>query len=106
MNIVVKEYDNLITVPKIPTDGNFDDFVTPQIEKDFEVVGDANIRDVKKSQIVQFERRGYFICDVEYKDDSTPPVFIVIPDGKAKAAPAAAPAAAKAEQPKSDAPAS
>ena len=65
------------------------------------LVGDENIRDIKKGQIVQFERRGYFICDVEYKNDESPAVFIVIPDGKAKT-PAPVPAPKTAEAKKSN----
>jgi glutamyl-tRNA synthetase len=45
-------------------------------------LGDANIKTLKKGDIIQLERRGYYICDA---DASSPQGvhFISIPDGKA-----------------------
>lgn len=100
------DYDYLITKKKLEEDDQFADFVTPVSEFREDAVADANVKDLKKGDIIQFERKGYYIFDgVSSKDGKYE--FIHIPDGRAASlaskagVPAAAPQGAKAS--KSDA---
>ena len=84
------DYDYLITKKKLEENDDVKDFVTPVSEFREAALADANIKELKKGDIMQFERKGYYIFDgvVDGKYE-----FINIPDGRAasiasKAAPA------------------
>jgi glutamyl-tRNA synthetase len=99
------DYDYIITKKKLEENDDVKDFVTPVTEFREDALADANVRELKRGDIIQFERRGYFIFDgvVEKKqgDGDTHKTweFIRIPDGRAAglASKAGAP-----EQPKED----
>ncbi|KAJ3258761.1 hypothetical protein HK103_003355 [Boothiomyces macroporosus] len=101
------DYDYLITKKKLEEDDDVKDFLTPQTEFRTEALGDSNLRLLKKGDIIQLERKGYYICDKEYTaNDSVH--LISIPDGRAdsvasKAASATTPAAPKAKTQKKEA---
>ena len=88
--VTLLDYDYLITKKKLEENDDVKDFVTPVSEFREAALADANIKDLKKGDIMQFERKGYYIFDgvVDGKYE-----FINIPDGRAasiasKAAPA------------------
>mmetsp|Transcript_35348 Transcript_35348/g.60538 ORF Transcript_35348/g.60538 Transcript_35348/m.60538 type:complete len:740 (+) Transcript_35348:35-2254(+) len=82
VNVIVKEYDSLINVPKIPADGNFDDFVNETIEYRTNLLGDCNLKNLKQGESIQLERRGYFRCDKDLSQGQLE--LVMIPDGKTK----------------------
>ncbi|EAU88705.1 glutamate-tRNA ligase [Coprinopsis cinerea okayama7 len=95
------DFDYLITKKKLEENDEFADFVTPVTEFKETALADANVLDLPKGEIIQFERKGYYIYDGE-KDGVKE--FFKIPDGKAagiasKAATAAAAGAQKAATP-------
>ncbi len=53
-----------------------------------ELVGEPALRSVKHGDIIQLQRKGFFICDRAYEECSpysgtnTPMILIAIPDGK------------------------
>ena len=97
------DYDYLITKKKLEENDDVKDFVTPVTEFREDALADANVRELKPGDIIQFERRGYFIFDgVADKENAGPDggshktwEFIRIPDGRAAglASKAGAPAA-------------
>lgn len=97
------DFDYLITKKKMEEGDEFADFVTPVTEFKETVYADANVLNLKKGDIMQFERKGYYIYDGENNGTRE---FFLIPDGRAasiasKAAPVAisrpVPAAAPAK---------
>ncbi|KDN51808.1 hypothetical protein RSAG8_00357, partial [Rhizoctonia solani AG-8 WAC10335] len=105
------DYDYLITKKKLDEGDNVEDFVTPVTEFRTECWADANVLDLKKGDIMQFERKGYYIVDGIYDDPDSQVSgakrmeFVKIPDGRAaglasKAGPEAADAAAKPKKEK------
>jgi glutamyl-tRNA synthetase len=74
------DYDYLITKKKLEENDNLDDYITPVTEFREEALADANINDLKKGDIIQFERKGYYIYDGEADGVKQ---FILIPDGRA-----------------------
>lgn len=83
------DYDYLITKKKLDEGDNVEDFVTPVTEFRTECWADANVTKLSKGDIMQFERKGYYIVDGIY-DDTESPVsgakrmeFVKIPDGRA-----------------------
>lgn len=86
MPCTLVEFDHLISKAKILDDEDFRDFLTPVTRAETMAHGDACIRNVKKGDVIQFERKGFFRCDVAYGNSSDQPaVFFLIPDGKVKA---------------------
>ncbi|TFK76268.1 glutamate-tRNA ligase [Pluteus cervinus] len=78
--VTLLDYDYLITKKKLEEGDNLTDFVTPVTEFREQALADANVADLKKSDILQFERKGYFIYDGENEGVKE---FIRIPDGRA-----------------------
>jgi glutamyl-tRNA synthetase len=83
------DYDYLITKKKLEEDDDLQDFVTPVTEFREDALADANVRELAPGDIVQFERRGYYIFDrvvVAAAGAGTQQrtwEFIRIPDGRA-----------------------
>jgi len=82
-------YDHIITKAILDKDDDFKNFVNTNSKHEVEMLGDPELKNLKKGDIIQIQRRGYFICDVEYKGYSQsvgrarPVVLIAIPDGTA-----------------------
>ena len=85
VNLTLLDYDYLITKKKIEEDDDINDFITKETEFKVEAFGDANLRLLKKNDIIQLERKGFHICDKSYDvaKPSEPIHLIFIPDGHA-----------------------
>ncbi|KAG2146845.1 tRNA synthetases class I, catalytic domain-containing protein [Suillus bovinus] len=81
VNITLLDYDYLITKKKLEETDDIKDFVTPVSEFREEAFADANVSTLTKGDIIQFERKGYFIFDGTAEDGKLE--FIRIPDGRA-----------------------
>ena len=46
-------------------------------------LGDANMRNLKRGEIIQIERKGYYCCDAPFMRPSKPVVLFATPDGQA-----------------------
>ncbi|KAG7660627.1 GUS1 [[Candida] subhashii] len=75
------DFDHLITKDKLEEGDNFEDFITPETEFHTKAFADLNVRDLKKGDIIQFERKGYYRVDEPYQEGK-PVVLFTIPDGK------------------------
>ncbi|KAJ3009240.1 hypothetical protein HKX48_008079 [Thoreauomyces humboldtii] len=78
------DYDYLISKKKLEEDDEVKNFVTPVTEFKVAAFCDANLRKVAKGEVIQLERKGYYICDQAwdaFKPDQ-PIHLIFIPDGK------------------------
>lgn len=78
--VTLTDFDYLITKKKLEEEDNVADFVTPVTEFKEVAFADANVLELKKGDIIQFERKGYYIYDNE-KDGVRE--FFKIPDGRA-----------------------
>ncbi|CDP17749.1 unnamed protein product [Coffea canephora] len=76
------DFDYLITKKKLEEDENFVDVVNPCTKMETAALGDSNMRNLKRGDIIQLERKGYFRCDVPFIRPSKPLVLFAIPDGK------------------------
>nr|GMC91021.1 glutamate--tRNA ligase, cytoplasmic-like [Ipomoea batatas] len=76
------DFDYLITKKKLEENEDFVDVVNPCTKKETCAFGDANMRDLKRGDILQVERKGYFRCDVPFVRTTEPIVLFAIPDGK------------------------
>lgn len=86
VDVTLLDYDYLITKKKLEEDDDVADFVTPQTEFRVEALADANVAELKQGDIIQFERKGYYILDKVQGDLAKGDLhldFISIPDGRA-----------------------
>lgn len=79
--LTLNEYDHLLTKAKPEPDETLDDIIAPVSRYTQEALGEEALSVLKKGDIVQLERRGYYIVD---DDSSDKKVLIYIPDGRDK----------------------
>lgn len=91
---VLIDHDYIITKKKLEEGDEVKDFVTPVTEFREEAWADPNVRLVKKGDVVQFERKGYYIMDGIVDGVWE---FIHIPDGRAAGLASKAAAATKTQ---------
>ncbi|GMN23176.1 hypothetical protein TIFTF001_000021 [Ficus carica] len=82
VNLLLVEFDYLITKKKLEEGEDFLDVLNPITKRETAALGDANMRNLKRGEVLQLERKGYFRCDVPYVRPSKPVVLFAIPDGR------------------------
>uniref|UniRef100_A0A4X2KTG4 Bifunctional glutamate/proline--tRNA ligase n=1 Tax=Vombatus ursinus TaxID=29139 RepID=A0A4X2KTG4_VOMUR len=86
-------YEHLITKPVIGKDEDFKQYINKNSKQEELMLGDPCLKDLKKGDIIQLQRRGFFICDQPYEPFSpyscreAPCILIYIPDGHTKEMP-------------------
>ncbi|XP_051638895.1 bifunctional glutamate/proline--tRNA ligase isoform X2 [Manacus candei] len=90
---VCVNYEHLITKPVLGKDEDFKQYINRNSKQEELMLGDPCLRDLKKGDIIQLQRRGFFICDQPYEPVSpysckdAPCILIYIPDGHTKEMP-------------------
>jgi len=80
-------FENIIAKEVLAKEDNFKDFIGKDTKKESEMFGDPELASLNKGDIIQLQRRGYFICDQAYEQASrhsgreTPCVLFHVPDG-------------------------
>uniref|UniRef100_A0A4W5KYT6 Glutamyl-tRNA synthetase n=1 Tax=Hucho hucho TaxID=62062 RepID=A0A4W5KYT6_9TELE len=88
-------YQHLITKPVIGKEDDFKEYINKQSKLEEKMLGDPCLKDLKKGDIIQLQRRGFYICDQPYEPISphsckeSPCVLLFIPDGHTKEMPTA-----------------
>ncbi|KAK8844112.1 glutamate-tRNA ligase [Kwoniella newhampshirensis] len=81
--VTLIEYDYLITKKKLEEDDNLEDIVNPKTEYRTKALASKEVEGLKKWDIIQFERKGFYICQGT-KDEEGRLEFGFIPDGRAQ----------------------
>mmetsp|Transcript_11378 Transcript_11378/g.23011 ORF Transcript_11378/g.23011 Transcript_11378/m.23011 type:complete len:688 (-) Transcript_11378:280-2343(-) len=79
--LVLIKYRHLITKKKLEEEDTLDDIINPRSKMEEECLGDPNLVHLQAGDIIQLERRGYYICDAV---DGPVRILIEIPDGRGK----------------------
>lgn len=74
--------DHLIVKKKLEEGEDFLSVLREPTRFETPAVGDSNMRNLQHGEIIQLERKGYYICDVPFLRSSKPIVLISIPDGR------------------------
>ncbi|KAL9378785.1 hypothetical protein Peur_027267 [Populus x canadensis] len=82
VNLTLVDFDYLITKKKLEEGESFLDVLNPCTKKETAALGDSNMRNLKRGEILQLERKGYFRCDAPFVRPSKPVVLFAIPDGR------------------------
>ncbi|KAK0594894.1 hypothetical protein LWI29_001672 [Acer saccharum] len=85
VNLILVGFDYLITKKKLEEGENFTDVLNPCTRFESAALGDSDMRNLKPGEVLQLERKGYFICDVPFTTLSKPIVLFSIPDGRQQA---------------------
>nr|XP_061796532.1 bifunctional glutamate/proline--tRNA ligase-like [Nerophis lumbriciformis] len=92
---VCVNFQPLITKAVITKDDDFKDYINKNSKMEEKMLGDPCLKTLKKGDIIQLQRRGFYICDQPYEPISpnsckdSPCVLIYIPDGHVKEMPTA-----------------
>lgn len=78
------EFDHLITVKKFEEDTKIDDVVNYNSKFETKALVELDINSINKNEIIQLERRGFFIVD-KLASEADMITLHFIPDGKTKA---------------------
>ena len=81
VDLKLLDYDFLISKKELDDGDELKDVLTPVTEFVTDAVGDRNLKELKQGDILQIERKGYFICD---SNDENGLKLILIPDGRQK----------------------
>ena len=83
VSVEVIDFDYLITKDKLEEEDKAEDFMTKQTLFVSQCWADANVRGLKRDEVMQFDRKGYCRVDVQVGDgEEGIGVFFVIPTGK------------------------
>ncbi|XP_045887851.1 bifunctional glutamate/proline--tRNA ligase isoform X1 [Micropterus dolomieu] len=88
-------YHPLITKAVITKDDDFKEYINKNSKVEEKMLGDPCLKSLKKGDIIQLQRRGFYICDQPYEPVSpnsckeSPCVLLYIPDGHVKEMPTA-----------------
>ncbi|KAF7652206.1 hypothetical protein LDENG_00099990 [Lucifuga dentata] len=88
-------YQPLISKAVITKDDDFKDYINKNSKLEEKMLGDPCLKTLKKGDIIQLQRRGFYICDQPYEPISpnsckeSPCVLLYIPDGHTKEMPTA-----------------
>jgi bifunctional glutamyl/prolyl-tRNA synthetase len=88
-------FDHIISKPLLGKDEDFKQFIGHETRKEIQMIGDPELRNLKKGDIIQLQRRGFFKVDAAYETMSLytckeqPIILFYIPDGHTKESPLA-----------------
>ncbi|XP_043954745.1 bifunctional glutamate/proline--tRNA ligase isoform X2 [Gambusia affinis] len=93
--VVCVNYQPLITKAVLTKDDDFKKYINKNSKLEEKMLGDPCLKSLKKGDIIQLQRRGFYICDQPYEPISpnsckeSPCVLLYIPDGHTKEMPTA-----------------
>uniref|UniRef100_A0A8B9IZQ0 Bifunctional glutamate/proline--tRNA ligase n=1 Tax=Amazona collaria TaxID=241587 RepID=A0A8B9IZQ0_9PSIT len=64
---VCVNYEHLITKPVLGKDEDFKQYINRNSKQEELMLGDPCLKELKKGDIIQLQRRGFFICDQPYE---------------------------------------
>ncbi|KAG8368993.1 hypothetical protein BUALT_Bualt15G0104000 [Buddleja alternifolia] len=82
VKLTLVDFDYLITKKKLEEDEDFVDVVNPCTKTETLALGESDMRNLKRGDVIQLERKGYYRCDAPLVRSSKPIVLFAIPDGK------------------------
>ncbi|KAI6657571.1 Bifunctional glutamate/proline--tRNA ligase [Oopsacas minuta] len=83
---ILVRFDYLITKPFVEKEEDFKDFINKNTRIEEEAIGDPNLNSLKQGDIIQLQRKGFYICDQPHLLDihtskMSPCILFSIPSG-------------------------
>uniref|UniRef100_H3D2X2 glutamate--tRNA ligase n=1 Tax=Tetraodon nigroviridis TaxID=99883 RepID=H3D2X2_TETNG len=101
-------YHPLITKAVLTKDDDFKDYINKNSKLEERMLGDPCLKSLRKGDVIQLQRRGFYICDQPFEPVSpnscreSPCVLFYIPDGHVKEMPTAGSQEKSKNQPSSN----
>nr|XP_019935574.1 PREDICTED: bifunctional glutamate/proline--tRNA ligase isoform X2 [Paralichthys olivaceus] len=95
LQTICVNYQPLISKAVITKDDDFKEYINKNSKLEEKMLGDPCLKNLRKGDIIQLQRRGFYICDQPYEPVSpnsckeSPCVLLYIPDGHTKEMPTA-----------------
>ncbi|XP_078050630.1 glutamyl-prolyl-tRNA synthetase isoform X2 [Augochlora pura] len=80
-------FDHIISKPVLGKDDDFKNFIAKNTRIEVQMIGEPELKRVKKGEIIQLQRKGFFICDIPYalaspfSSKEQPLILFHVPDG-------------------------
>nr|XP_034191285.1 bifunctional glutamate/proline--tRNA ligase isoform X1 [Osmia lignaria] len=80
-------FEHIIRKPVLGKDDDFKNFIAKDTRVEVQMLGEVELKRVKKGEIIQLQRKGFFRCDVPYASASPfsskeqPLILFHVPDG-------------------------
>uniref|UniRef100_A0A0K0E2M2 glutamate--tRNA ligase n=1 Tax=Strongyloides stercoralis TaxID=6248 RepID=A0A0K0E2M2_STRER len=81
VNLICNEYDYLISKPIVGKEEDWKDYINRNSHKIINMLGEESLKSLKKGDIIQIQRKSYYICDEDYNEKDNTLNLIAIPDG-------------------------
>uniref|UniRef100_A0A0N4ZMS1 glutamate--tRNA ligase n=1 Tax=Parastrongyloides trichosuri TaxID=131310 RepID=A0A0N4ZMS1_PARTI len=81
VNLICNEYDYLISKPIVGKEEDWKNFINRDSHNIVEMIGEESLKSLKKGDIIQIQRKSFFICDDDYNVKDNSLQLIAIPDG-------------------------
>ncbi|KAI9892205.1 MAG: hypothetical protein M1814_001664 [Vezdaea aestivalis] len=81
--VTLVDFDYLLTKDKLEDDDEMENFLNPHTEFRTAALADENVKDLKKDDVIQFERKGYYRVD-QVTGPSGRMMLFAVPTGKTK----------------------
>ncbi|CAK9797250.1 Bifunctional glutamate/proline--tRNA ligase [Anthophora plagiata] len=81
-------FNHIISKPVLGKDEDYKDFIAKDTRVEVQMLGEVELKRVKKGEIIELQRKGFFRCDVPYACSSQfsikeqPLILFHIPDGR------------------------
>ncbi|KAK9829157.1 hypothetical protein WJX72_004236 [[Myrmecia] bisecta] len=82
--LTLTDFAHLINKKKVEETDDFEACVNDVTKWETAALGDANMRNLQRGEVIQLERKGYYIVDQPLVRPSKPVVLFAIPDGRTK----------------------
>jgi len=82
VDVTLIDLDFIISKDKVEEEDKLEDVLTKKSFLPYAARGEAALRTVRRGEVVQIERRGFYICDTPYLRADEPIKLLFVPDGK------------------------
>ena len=82
VDVELVDYDHLLSKDKVEEEDDINQVLTPTTKFVDAARGEAALRQLCRGQVIQVERRGYYVCDAPYLRPAEPIRLLFVPDGK------------------------
>lgn len=82
VDVELVDLDFIISKDKVEEEDKLEDIFTANSYLPYAALGEAAFRSLRKGEVIQVERRGFYIVDAPYLRPDQPVRLLFVPDGR------------------------